>query len=93
MKLADTYTNLCFVALIVNTYAHWNVEGASSQRLPLYMVIITLASMGIYIIGKAVLVIYFIVFTIRNVASTSDAINNKEIAANELSPKKGNNLE
>ena len=49
--------------------------------------------MGIYIIGKAFLVIYFIVFTIRNVASTSDAINNKEIGANELSPKKGNNLE
>lgn len=68
MKLADTYTNLCFLALVINVSAsRFDTQG---EVLPIYIVVIAFIAMAIYILGKITSMIYFIWYVVRKVAST-----------------------
>ena len=58
MKLIDTYTSFCFIAILVNT-----MLSVPNVKLPLYLVIVSLVSIGLYIVAKIVLMIFFLVFT------------------------------
>ena len=58
MKLIDTYTNFCFIAILVNT-----MLSVPNVKLPLYLVIVSLVSIGLYIVAKIVLMVFFLVFT------------------------------
>ena len=52
MKLIDTYTNLCFFALVLYQRDH----------IPLYMFLITTIALALYILLKFILTCLFIAF-------------------------------
>jgi hypothetical protein len=51
MKLADTYTNLCFIALVIHI-------SAKEEGLPIYIVIISSIAMGMYVMLRSVQIGY-----------------------------------
>jgi hypothetical protein len=75
MKLVDTYTNMCFIALLINNYFAINTVQAgedsilststnedgglktfsskvAAKAVPIYILIISLLSVGLYLIIK-----------------------------------------
>jgi hypothetical protein len=113
MKLVDTYTNMCFVAILVNTQIHrlnggGGVDHLGEQEagsgasissgtaglalevnLPMYMLIVSLVSMGIYMLFKAVATIFLIVFTCVKLRSFNQRSASKK-QRNELSDPERN---
>lgn len=66
MKLADTYTNLCFLALVINvSTSRFDTQG---EVLSVYIVVIAFIAMAIYIAGKMVSIVYFIWYVIRKIS-------------------------
>lgn len=73
MKLADTYTNLCFIALLLSTYFQ-----QPNVPIPLYILIVSLVSMGLYVLMKAILLVVFVVFTLTRLGILEKAVPQRQ---------------
>jgi hypothetical protein len=91
MKLVDTYTNMCFIALLINSYFAINTVQASedsilspssnedgglktfsskvtAKAIPIYILIVSLLSVGLYLITKVTIIFRLVLCILRNPA-------------------------
>jgi hypothetical protein len=91
MKLVDTYTNMCFIALLINSYFAINTAQVSedsilipstsedggfkpfsskvtTKAVPIYILIISLLSIGLYLITKVSIIIRLVICILRSPA-------------------------
>jgi hypothetical protein len=89
MKLVDTYTNMCFIALLINNYFAINTVHASedsilststnedgglkifsskvtAKAIPIYILIISLLSIGLYLITKVTIIFRLVLCILRS---------------------------
>ena len=64
MKLTDTYTNLCFLALLVHT--------TPFSSMPAYLPIVSFIAMAVFLMSKLILVIYFLFFIFKYIPSSKE---------------------
>lgn len=97
MKLADTYTNMCFIAILINIFikhlqdkdSHRDKDDPLPTEIPLYMFIVSLASAGVYVLSKIGLLIYLMIFTCRDLTkltSKNEPLYKKQSQSSGASP-------
>ncbi len=72
MKLTDTYTNLCFLGLLVQT--------TPFSSMPTYMPIVSFIAMSVFLIARLTIVLYFLYFIFKYIPSSKE--REDDIAAN-----------